>query len=287
MSSHDPLGVHLSVGQKFDLAVEEAKRLRITCCQLFTHNPRGWGFAELDEPALKKFREDMKKAGVAPIAAHCNYLINLGTNDTEIRAKSIECLKKEFLYARAYGCSHFVLHVGKHKDESLEQGIKNVADGINSIKAVMLQYQDVTLLLETVAGQGSEIGRDFNDLGKIFALLDKEIKEQVGVCVDTCHIFAAGYDIRTAEKVEATVAAMDQAFGIGKVKFIHLNDSLKEFNSHVDRHQHIGEGFIGAAGFRAFLNHPKIKPIPKALETPVDEDRGYEENLTIIRKLQA
>jgi len=286
MPSHGPLGIHLGVGQKFDQAVAEAKELKITCCQLFTHNPRGWGFAELDEPALKKFREEMKRIGIAPIASHSNYLINLGTNDPEIRSKSLECLKREFPYARAYGCSHFVLHVGKHKDETLEQGIKNVADGINSIKETMLKYKDVMLLLETVAGQGSEIGRDFDDLAKIFALLDKEIKPLVGVCVDTCHIFAAGYDIRTPEKADAVVKAMEKAFGIGKVRFIHLNDALKELGSHVDRHQHIGEGYIGAAGFRAFLNHPKIRPIPKVLETSVDEERGFAENLAIVRKLQ-
>jgi len=144
----------------------------------------------------------------------------------------------------------------------------------------------VTLLFETVAGQGTEIGRDFTDLGKIFPLLDKELNGHVGVCVDTCHIFAAGYDIRTPEKAAAVVAQMDKAFGIDKVKFMHLNDALKEFDSHVDRHQHIGQGFIGAAGFKAFLNHPKIKAIPKILETPVDEERGYEENLAAIRKLQ-
>ncbi len=286
MPGHGPLGIHLGVGQKFDLAVEEAKSLKITCCQLFTHNPRGWGFAELDEPALKKFREDLKKAGVSPVASHCNYLINLGTNDPEIRAKSLECLRKEFPYARAYGCSYFVLHVGKHKDEPLEQGIRNVADGINSVKDVMRRHTDVMLLLETVAGQGSEIGRDFADLAKVIALVDPDIRGQVGVCVDTCHIFEAGYDFRTPEKADAVIKEMERTFGVAKVRFIHLNDALKEFDSRIDRHQHIGEGFIGAAGFRAFLNHPKIKPIPKALETPVDEGRGMAENLAVVRKLQ-
>ncbi len=283
--SHGPLGIHLSVGQKYDDAVAEAKALGITCCQIFTHNPRGWQFAPLDERAVKKFREDLMRIGVNPVASHCNYLINLGTNDPEIRSKSIECLKQEFVYAAAFGCQYFVLHVGKHKEQTMEQGIKNVAAGINAAKKEIVK-SDVILLLETVAGQGTEIGRDFNDLGKIFPLLDKELNGKVGVCVDTCHIFQAGYDIRTPEKTAEAVERMEKAFGVDKVKFIHLNDALKEFDSHVDRHQHIGQGFIGLAGFKAFLNHPRIKPIPKILETPVDEERGYAENLAAVRKLQ-
>ncbi len=282
---HGPLGIHLSVGQKYDKAVAEAKALGITCCQLFTHNPRGWQFAPLDEAAVRKFREDLKKAGVSPVASHCNYLINLGTRDAEIRAKSIACLRKEFAYAAAFGCEHFVLHVGKHKEESLEQGIRNVADGINAVKEEMLAH-DVMLLLETVAGQGTEIGRDLATLGRIIALLDPAIRPKVGVCVDTCHVFAAGYELRSEEKVDALVREMEKAFGIDKVRFIHLNDSLKDVGQHRDRHVHIGDGFIGAKGFKAFLNHPKLAPVPKILETPVDEEKGYEEDLAMVRKLQ-
>ncbi len=285
MASHGPLGIHLSVGQKYDDAVAEAKALGISCCQIFTHNPRGWGFAPIDEKAVKKFRDDLRKIGVDPVASHCNYLINLGTNDPEIRGKSIACLKKEFEYAAAFGCQYFVLHVGKYKEQTMDEGIGNVAAGINSAKKDMMNSK-VILLLETVAGQGTEIGKDFSDLGKIFPLLDKEIQDKVGVCVDTCHIFEAGYDIRTPEKAAAVVERMDKAFGIGRVKFIHLNDAQKEFDSRVDRHQHIGRGFIGLAGFRAFLNHPAIKPLPKILETPVDEERGYPENLAAVKKLQ-
>ncbi len=286
-NGHGPLGVHLGVGQRFDDAVAQAKLLGITCCQLFTHNPRGWGFAPLDEKSLAKFRDDLRKAGVSPVASHCNYLINLGSNAPDIRAKSLACFRQEFPYARAYGCGYFVLHVGKHKAQSLDDGIKNVAAGINSCKDVLLKYPEITLLLETVAGQGSEIGRDFNDLGTIIALVDKELRPRVGVCVDTCHVFAAGYDLRTPAGVDAAAKAMDAAFGLDRVKLIHLNDALKEFNSRVDRHQHIGEGFIGAAGFRAFLNHPVFKPLPKVLEVPEDEHMGYAENLAVVRKLQA
>lgn len=284
--THGPLGIHLSVGQKYDVAVAEAKSLGITCAQLFTHSPRGWAFAPLDEAAVKKFRDDLRRLGVSPVASHCNYLINLGTQDREIREKSLACLEQEFAYAHAFGCAFFVLHVGKHKEESLEQGIRNVAEGIKAIAATMLRYPDVTLLLETVAGQGSEIGRDFAELGKVFALLDPMIRGKVGVCVDTCHVFAAGYDIRTHDGVHHLVVELEREVGAGRLKLIHLNDALKELGSRVDRHAHIGEGFIGEGGFAAFLNHPKIAPIPKILETPVDEERGYAENLAVIRKLQ-
>lgn len=282
---HGPLGIHLSVGQKYDEAVAEARALGITCCQVFTHNPRSWQFAPLDETAVKKFREDLRKAGVSPVASHCNYLINLGTQDKEIRTKSLECLRKELAYADAFGCEYFVLHVGKHKDESLKQGVRNVADGINAVKAEMLKRK-VMLLLETVAGQGTEIGRELSTLGEIIRLVDPALKERVGVCVDTCHVFAAGYDLRSDEKVDAFVTEIDRAFGIDKVRFIHLNDSLKDVGERRDRHVHIGDGFIGIAGFKAFLNHPKLAPIPKILETPVDEEKGYEEDLAMVRKLQ-
>jgi deoxyribonuclease IV len=286
MPSHGPLGIHLSVGQKYDAAVAEAKRLGISCVQLFTHNPRGWQFAPLDEKAVAKFVKDLKALGISPIASHCNYLINLGTKDEEVRANSLACLKKEFEYAHAFGCSNFVLHVGKYKEGTLSDGIKNVAEGINALTDVMKKYPDVTLLLETVAGQGTEIGRDFRTFGEIINLLDTEIRGHVGVCLDTCHIFAAGYDIRTQKRMDAAVKAMDDAFGIGRLRFIHLNDSLKDVGEHRDRHVHIGQGFIGEAGFKTFLNHPVIRPIPKVLETPVDDEKGYEENLAVVRRLQ-
>lgn len=283
---HGPLGIHLGVGQRYDEAVMVARELGITCCQVFTHNPRGWSFAELDVAAVKKFREDLRTAGVATVASHCNYLINLGSRDSEIREKSIACFKKEFEYAAAFGCEFFVLHVGKRKEATIEEGIAAVAEGINAAKREILE-SGVTLLLETVAGQGSEIGRDFAELGRVIAAVDPELQPRIGVCLDTCHIFQAGYDIRTPEAVEATIQAMEKGFGMSRLRFIHLNDAMKELGSHVDRHQHIGEGFIGAAGFRAFLNHPRIAPVPKILETPVDESRGYLENLKVVRKLQA
>ena len=278
---HGPLGVHITIGKGYDAAIEECKELGITCCQLFTHNPRGWQFAPL-KPELGKFKEDLNTLGISPVASHCNYLINLGTTG-EIRKKSLECLKKEFEYADAFGCTHFVLHVGKHKDDSLEQGIENVAQGINSIKSTILKYK-VMLLLETVAGQGSEIGANFGDLTRIFEKLDPELDERVGVCLDTCHIFAAGYDIRTEADINKTIQAM--TFGVERIKLIHLNDSLKELGERRDRHVHIGEGFIGKQGFSAFLNHPKFRAIPKVLETPDDGTVGDKENLARIRKLQ-
>ncbi len=286
MPPHGPLGIHLSVGQKYDAAVAEAKSLGITCCQLFTHNPRGWQFAPLDEQAVKRFRDDLKNAGVDLVASHCNYLINLGTRDEEVRGKSLACLTKEFEYAHAFDCRFFVLHVGKHKEHSLEEGVQNVVEGINGIKDAMRSYPDVMLLLETVAGHGSEIGRQFATLGRIIAMIDPEIRPRVGICLDTCHVFAAGYDIRTHDGVHHLVLELDKEVGIDRLKLIHLNDALKELGSRVDRHAHIGQGFIGTEGFTAFLNHPWIKPIPKILETPVDEDKGYPENLAAIRELQ-
>lgn len=286
LMSHGPLGIHLGIGQGYDKAVKEAKELQINCCQIFTHNPRGWQFAALKEQEVAKLVKDLKEAGVTLTTSHCNYLINLGTKDKEIRKKSLDCLKKEFEYASAFNCKYFVLHVGKYTDGTLETGVENVAKGINETKTTMKKYSDVTLLLETVAGQGTEIGRDFRTLGEIFEKLDDDLKPNVGICVDTCHIFAAGYDIRTPNKIKEAIKKMDEGFGINRIRMIHLNDSQKDLGERRDRHQHIGEGFIGSKGFEAFLNHEKIKPIPKILETPIDDKKGYKENLNTIRKLQ-
>lgn len=286
MARHGPLGVHLALGGGYQKALAEAKRLGISCCQLFTHNPRGWQFAPLKEDELKVLKASFKEQGISPVVSHCNYLINLGTKSAEIRKKSIECMKKEFEYAKAFGCDAFVLHVGKHKDESLDDGIKNVAAGINEIKKEM-KDSGVLLLLETVAGQGTEIGREFETLGKIIELVDEDARDLMGICLDTCHVFAAGYDLRDEKKVEFLIKEFDRTIGIKRLKFIHLNDSLKDVGERRDRHVHIGEGFIGKKGFKAFLNHPKIVPIPKVLETPDDGTTGDLENLATIRKLQA
>lgn len=279
---HGPLGIHISITTPA-ATLALIKELKLETVQFFTHNPRGWAFAPLDEQRVATLTKIFEEEHIRPRVSHCNYLINLGAHG-ETREKSIACLKQELAYAAAYRCDYFVLHVGKYKDEGLAQGITNVINGLNSVKKEILAHK-VTVLLETVAGQGTEIGRTFEDLNKIVTGVDKEIKPYLGVCLDTCHVFAAGYDLRTEESVSFAMEEFDREIGLNLLKLIHLNDSLKGLGEHVDRHAHIGLGGIGTEGFKAFLHHPAIKPLPKILETPVDEVRGYPENLAVVRKL--
>ncbi len=281
---HGPLGIHLGVSHPAETEAVVAE-FKLGTVQFFTHNPRGWGFAPLDTRRLEQLRNVWQAHGVAPLVSHCNYLINLGTRSSPVREKSIACLQQELAYAAAFGCHFFVLHVGKYKEEGLAQGIRNVIDGLNAVKEAILKHQ-VMILLETVAGQGTEIGRNFRDLGAILKGVDEALKPFLGVCLDTCHVFAAGYDLRTPEKVQFLVDEFEREIGWDRLKVVHLNDSRKGLGEHVDRHAHIGLGAIGEAGFTAFLNHPRIAPLPKILETPVDEERGYAENLAVVRRLQ-
>lgn len=276
------LGVHIAIGKGYEQALADAKELGISCCQIFTHNPRGWSFAPLKEKEVADFAQKLQERGISPVVSHCNYLINLGSQDKEQRKKSLECLRKEFQYAKAFGCSYFVLHVGKYTKGTLQTGIELVAEGINEIKEEILD-SGVELLLETVAGAGTEIGKDFRTLGEILGRLDPEIRDKTGICVDTCHIFAAGYDFTNIDKL---VKDMDEGFDISNVKVLHLNDSKFPCGEHKDRHEHIGEGHIGREGFQRILQHKAFRSLPKILETPVDEDKGFKENLDIVRLLQ-
>jgi deoxyribonuclease-4 len=277
-------GIHLGLGEGYDKALAYAAQLGITTAQVFTHSPRSFSFKELDTTALAKLNAGWKTHGIHPVFSHCNYLINLGSVDNKTFYGSLATVKKELVYARAFGCDYFVLHVGKHKDAGLEAGMKQVVKGVDACKDE-LRSTNVMLLFETVAGQGTEIGRTFEELHTLMQMLDKDVQQCVGVAVDTCHIFAAGYDIRTAKGVEETVAAMERTFGVARVKLIHVNDSKGACGDHLDRHEHIGKGQIGIAGLKAFLTHPKIKDIPMVLETPIDDEGDQKSDLVALNGL--
>jgi deoxyribonuclease-4 len=279
-------GIHLGLGQGYEKALAYARELHITTAQIFTHSPRSFQFKELDENALRALRHGWEELRISPVISHCNYLINLGSPDNKTFYGSVATMKKELAYAKAFGCTYFVLHVGKHKDATLEAGMAQVVKGITLCEEDIKQT-GVIVLLETVAGQGTEIGRTFDELGKLIAMIPASLREHIGVCVDTCHIFAAGYDIRTAKGVEDAIGKMDRAFGISRVKVIHVNDSKGDCGDHLDRHEHIGQGMIGADGLRAFLTHPRIRELPMILETPIDDAGDQASDLQALRALLA
>jgi deoxyribonuclease-4 len=276
------LGVHLSMGGGYEKAIAYAHGLGCTTVQIFTHNPRSFQFKPLIPAEIKKINDLWKQQGIHPIFSHCNYLINLGASENTTFYASVSAAQKELEYARAFGCDYFVLHVGKHKEHGLEAGMRQVAKAVGKLKPVLLKTK-VTLLLETVAGQGTEIGVKFEELAQLIAMFDKEVQQYIGVTLDTCHIFAAGYDIRTKDGVERTVAEIERTFGLRRVKLIHVNDSKGELGDNLDRHEHLGKGRIGAAGLKAFLTHPKLRDIPMVIETPVDEDIGQEDDFAVLQ----
>lgn len=273
------LGTHVSISPTPMQAIEAAREFGLNTIQVFTHNPRGWSFKELDEEVLQRFREALAAEDIAPVVSHCNYLINLATTGEQWR-KSLWCLKRELAYARAFGCTYFVLHVGKHKGAGVEQGIQQVIKGLAEAEQES-KDSGVTILLETVAGQGTEVGVSFSELA---AIIDGA-PMQVGVCLDTCHVFAAGKDLRTKEGVDALLAEIEESFGLSRLKLLHLNDSKGALGGHLDRHEHIGRGEIGKRGFAELLSRPQFARLPMILETPWDDRAGDPENLAIVRQL--
>lgn len=276
------LGIHLSMGGGAEKAIEYAAAMGCTTVQIFTHNPRSFQFKPIVKAETDAINALWKNHGIGPVFSHCNYLINLGTTDNAMFHASLAAAEKELEYARAFGCDYFVLHVGKHKEASLETGMQQVAKAINKLGPAF-RKTNVTLLLETVAGQGTEIGRSFEELAQLIAMLDKDVQPHIGVCLDTCHIFAAGYDLRTKEGVEKTVANIESTFGTTRIKLIHVNDSKGALGDNLDRHEHLGKGQIGAAGLKAFLTHPKIRGIPMAIETPIDDVTGQEDDFKTLQ----
>ncbi len=275
------LGVHLGLGEGYDKALAHAKALACATVQIFTHSPRSFQFKEIDGAKVAALREGWKALGISPVVSHCCYLINLGSSDNKAFHGSLATTRKELEYAAAFGCQHFVLHVGKYTTTDCETGMRQVARGIDKL-ADTLKATGVTLLLETVAGQGTEIGKTFEELAQLIAMVGEEARAHIGVCVDTCHIFAAGYDLAKADEV---VRKLDATIGMDRVKLIHVNDSKFGLGERKDRHEHVGRGMIGKAALRAFLTHPRIRDLPMVLETPVDDDGDQASDMAALREI--
>jgi deoxyribonuclease-4 len=284
--SYEPLlGVHVSTAGGVVTAFDRAEKLGINTFQLFVKNNKQW-FApqELTPEEITAFRarrKAWKKDG--PLVAHACYLLNLGSGNPEIQEKSRESYLKELSRANALGVDHFVFHPGSHGGMGEESGIANIANALNWIHRETPDYTTKSVL-EITAGQGSAVGHRFEHLEQIFTRIEKP--ERVAVCLDTCHMFAAGYDIRDAESWEHTFNEFGKRIGFGNLVCIHTNDSKKGLGSRVDRHEHIGEGEIGIEGFRLLMNDTRLKNIPKILETPKDEKMTEDyRNLALLKSL--
>ncbi len=228
------------------------------------------------------FRSAQKETGIKPVLAHDSYLINLASPDNRLYKKSLNAFIEEMERADFLGIPYLVLHPGSHKGSGAEEGIQRVARALN--QAIDRVGPSVTILLENTSGQGNCLGHRFEHLAAILERIDDG--ERIGVCLDTCHLFAAGYDIRKEKDYRSTLREFDRLIGIKTIKAFHINDSRKDMGSRVDRHCHIGHGFIGLEAFRCLVNDRRFRRIPKILETPKGPDlREDRMNLATLRSL--
>ena len=276
------LGAHESVAGGLYKAFERIDSVGGEALQIFTRNQRQWRPKPLDEQERDQFIEAWAAHPGMLVASHASYLINLATDKEELLGKSVNALALEFERCHQLGVPYVVLHPGSHGGDGVEAGLERFTAGMD--RAFESGFEDVMLLVETTAGQGTGLGASFEELA--FIRERTRFPKRVGVCVDTCHIFAAGYDIRTPESYRETIAELEATIGLPQVKLFHLNDSKKELGSRVDRHEHIGRGKIGLEGFRCLVNDSRFARLPMTLETPKGDDLAEDrENLELLRGL--
>tara|TARA_B100001175_G_scaffold18457_1_gene13840 strand:- start:1462 stop:2301 length:840 start_codon:yes stop_codon:yes gene_type:complete len=274
------VGCHVSASGSIDKAVDNAVERECTAFQIFTRSPRSWHAKELTKEVIDAFKSKLKDSKIDrfAICAHMPYLPNLATPKDDAFEKSVNTLVSEVERCAQLGIPYLVTHLGSHLGTGEEAGIKRLVDGLT--KAGQTK-NDVMILLENTAGQKNSVGSDFQQLGEIFKQLKPEKK--FGVCLDTCHAFVAGYDLRTKEKVKETFKEFDKHVGVENLKILHLNDARGELGCNLDRHYHLGLGGIGEEGITSVVKFANKKKIPIILETPIDDDRDDFENVKIAK----
>jgi deoxyribonuclease-4 len=275
------LGFHVSISGGFSLAVQRAYELGCTCMQIFSRNPRGWTVKPLDKDDISEFKKLREKWDIAPVFVHTNYLINLASSKPELYERSIEQFVIDLERTESLGAEYLVTHLGSASSMDADWMIKRVSAALNM--AMKLHPPKATILLENTAGEKGDVGYTLEQVQEVISRLDDA--SRAGICYDTCHGFAAGYDIRSQTGVDALAQKIDATVGLKRLKGMHLNDCLRDFNSRVDRHWHIGEGKIGLDGFRILLNHPAFKDVPKIMETPKDTEEDDPRNMKTVRSL--
>jgi deoxyribonuclease IV len=277
------LGAHMSIAGGIDSCFDRLNLIHGSALQIFTTNHRQWRLGHLSPESIELFKMKWEESGRVPIAAHDVYLINLAAVDKEILSKSVLAFAEELRRCTALGIPYLIMHPGAHVGEGLEPGLARLVANLD--RAIDISdTHSVSVLLENTAGQGSSLGSTFEEIS--FVLKSSRYGETMGVCYDTCHAFAAGYDIRSEDVYGETISRFHQTIGLDRLKFFHLNDSKRELGAHVDRHEHIGKGKIGLEGFRLLLNDPRFQNHPMVLETPKDKDMKEDiENLGVLRSL--
>jgi deoxyribonuclease-4 len=280
--NHPVLGAHFSVAGGLEKALTTAWELKCRAAQIFTKNARSWKEPDLSVDQVARFQAMRKKTGMVFVASHCSYLINVASPDTDKRTQSMASLVGEMKRSGRLGLDAVVLHPGAHLGHGIEAGL--IVAGQTLKDALSRDEGDFPqLLLETTAGTGTSLGSSFEELGALLSALPP----RVGICLDTCHIFAAGYDLRTPEALDQVMDEFQRHMDISRLALVHLNDARPKLGSRKDRHTHIGMGEIGTQGFRAVMQHPLLAKIPKIIETPKELDKKPMDpvNLKRLRQL--
>lgn len=270
------IGCHLSISKGFYEMGKEAVSINANTIQFFTRNPRGGAAKEIDEEDVKKFKELAKQNKIENLLAHAPYTLNAAAAKPELRKFAKETMIDDLKRMEYFPGNMYNFHPGSHVGQGVEVGTEYIIEMLNEI---IKPEQTTKVLLETMAGKGSEIGRNFEEIKNIMNKI--KLKDHIGVCLDTCHIFDGGYDI--VNELDKVVEEFDKIIGLDKLYAIHLNDSMNECNSHKDRHAKIGEGNIGLDALVKVINHPKLKHLPFFLETP-NELEGYGKEIKILRE---
>ena len=277
------IGAHMSVSGGVSKAIERGESIDCSAIQIFTKNNTRWASPPIKPEEAERFRKLYEKSGICSVFSHDIYLINLASPDEAIFEKSKRAFLEEIERAEMLKLDFLVFHPGVHRDSGKEAGLEKIASTVKDALKQTKNYK-VKLLFETTAGQGTSLGSTFEELG--FLLKNSGNPDRLGVCLDTCHIFAGGYDIRTEKGYKKVFDEFDHYAGVENIRAIHLNDSKGECGSHLDRHEHIGKGKIGKSGFGFIMSDKRFKNVPKVLETPKDEDMKEDiENMETLKSL--
>ncbi|MEG2789849.1 MAG: deoxyribonuclease IV [Romboutsia sp.] len=271
------IGPHISIAKGFKKAADIAVEIGANTFQFFSRNPRGGNAKEFDEKDIAKFQKIREENKLGPLLAHAPYTMNLGGAKDEVYEFARKVIKEDIKRMDSLGIEYMCFHPGSHVGGGIDFGIQRIVEALNE---ALTGEENITLLLETMSGKGTEIGFDFNQLKKIIDSI--EHNEKIGVCLDTCHVFSSGYDI--VNDLDGVLDEFDKIVGLDRLKTIHLNDSLMPFGDKKDRHAVIGEGKIGLEALINFMKHPKISHLPFFLETPL-EDEGHKIEIAMIRDI--
>ena len=276
-------GLHVSIAGTIDQSVDRARELGCDTFQIFTRNPRGWKYKKLGAEEVSEFKRKLTPNELSPVVAHMPYLPNLSSPKKMIYNRSAKSLSAELDRCGALGLEYLVTHLGSHMGEGQDLGLERITGAIN--RALSENSNEVTVLLENTAGTKNSMGSSFEDLKRILQRVDD--RRRVGICFDTAHAYAAGYDLHSPRGVDETLQRFGTVLGRDVMKVVHLNDSKVGLGSGRDLHEHIGMGYIGEKGFRALLKHEATRDLPFIMETPIDDRRDAVGDLLKVRELSA